>query len=138
MYSNSRFASNFNPSFRSFNRPSGFRLIWVLMIIAAVVFIAVSFFNQSNVETVENCKVLNLQQQQIISSNRTDVNTEYRYLVITDKETFICESSILNLKFNNSDIYWRLKVDSVYNFKVAGFGKSPITDYRNIISYEKK
>jgi hypothetical protein len=138
MYSNSRFASNFNPTFRSFNRPSGFRFIWVLMIIAAVVFVAVSFFNQTNVETVENCKVINLQQQQLISGTDGNLNTDIRYLVITDKETFICETSMLNMKFNNSDIYWRLKIDSVYNFKVAGFGKSILTQYRNILSYEKK
>ena len=56
-----------------------------------------------------------------------------RYLVVTDKETFICGPSMLNGKFNNSDIFFRLKVGEKYHFKVAGFGKTMFTDYRNII-----
>jgi len=93
----------------------------------------VSAMNQSNVSTVENCKIIELQQQQIINGSKEIISTEIRYLVVTDKETFVCESSLLNGKFNNSDIFWHLKKDSTYNFKVAGFGKSFITEYRNIL-----
>jgi len=95
--------------------------------------IIVSVWNQSNVSTVENCKVMDLQQQQLIKGSDGNMSTEIRYLVITDKETFVCESSLLNGKFNNSDIYWHLKKDSIYTFKVAGVGKSMITEYRNIL-----
>ena len=66
-----------------------------------------------------------------------NMSTEIRYLVITNKETFVCESSLLNGKFNNSDIYWHLKKDSTYTFKVAGVGKSMITEYRNILEVVK-
>lgn len=62
--------------------------------------------------------------------------TEYRYLVVTDKETFIVESAWLHGKFNNSDIFWRIKTDSTYTFKVAGYGKTFVTDYRNILEVE--
>jgi hypothetical protein len=40
-------------------------------------------------------------------------------------------------KFNNSDIYWHLKEDSTYTFKVAGVGRSMITEYRNILEVVK-
>ena len=53
--------------------------------------------------------MIELQQQQLISGTDGNVKTEIRYLVITDKETFVCESSLLNGKFNNSDVYWHLE-----------------------------
>lgn len=118
-------------------KPLMFRIVPILIVIG-IIFIAVTtVMNQSNVATVPDCKVQKLISQQIIDNNRGDMNTHYRYLVVTNKETFVCESSMLNLKFNNSDIFWRLKEDSTYTFKVVGFGKSPITEYRNIISIVK-
>ena len=118
-------------------RSSSFKGMFVFIVIIAIIMFGISIFNQTNVDTVNNCKVINLQQQQLINGTDGNLNTEIRYLVITDKETFVCESSTLNLKFNNSDIFWRLQKDSIYNFKVAGIGKSILTQYRNILSYEK-
>lgn len=108
-----------------------------LVVVLLIVSIIISVWNQSNVSTVENCKVMDLQQQQLIKGSNGNMSTEIRYLVITDKETFVCESSLLNGKFNNSDIYWHLKKDSTYTFKVAGVGKSMITEYRNILEVVK-
>ena len=65
------------------------------------------------------------------------MSTEIRYLVVTDKETFVCKSSFINGKFDNSNIFWHLKKDSTYNFKVCGIGKGFIFDYRNILSVIK-
>ena len=111
--------------------------IFGLVVVLVIGSLLVSVWNESNVSTIENCKVMDLQQQQIIKGSDGNMSTEIRYLVITDKETFVCESSLLNGKFNNSDIYWHLKKDSVYNFKVAGLGKSMITEYRNILGVVK-
>ena len=108
-----------------------------LVVVLLIGSLIVSVWNQLNVSTVENCKVMDLQQQQLIKGSDGNMSTEIRYLVITDKETFVCESSLLNGKFNNSDIYWHLKKDSVYTFKVAGVGKSMITEYRNILEVVK-
>jgi len=93
--------------------------------------------NQSKVSIIENCKVNDLQQQQLIEGSGKNIKTTIRYLVITDKETFVCENSLLNGKFNNSDIFWRLKKDSTYTFKVAGIGKTFFTEYRNILEVIK-
>lgn len=114
-----------------------YKLIIGLVIVLLVGSVLVSVSNQSSVSIVENCKVMDLQQQQLIKGTDGNVSTEIRYLVITDKETFVCESSLLNGKFNNSDIYWRLKKDSTYTFKVAGVGKSMLTEYRNILELVK-
>ena len=117
---------------RDFTKPF---IVVVLLIIITSVFINV--FNDRLVDDVENYKIIDLQQHQIVSGTDGDIRTEMRYLVVTDKETFICENSILNGKFNNSDIFFRLKKDSIYNFKVVGFGKGFFTDYRNIIEIKK-
>ena len=85
------------------------------------------------VESINDCKIIDLQQQQLIKGSREEMSTKIRYLVITDKETFICESSLLNGKFDNSNLFFHLKKDSTYNFKVEGYGKSLFYDYRNIL-----
>ena len=117
--------------------PLLFKIVPILFVLAFVASGYSYYINDSNVMVVDNCKVLDLQQQSIISSPDKNVSTEIRYLVITDKETFICKSSLLNSKFNNSDVFWRLKKDSTYNFRVAGVGKSLIFDYRNVLEVVK-
>ncbi len=109
-----------------------------LIIIGTLAIFAISrFAGDVKTETIHNCKVIHLQQQSLMSGSKDNINTDIRYLVVTDKETFICESSIFNGKFNNSDIFFRLKEDSTYNFKVAGIGKSLFMDYRNILEVKK-
>ena len=95
--------------------------------------IAAGVMNAVQTAVVADCKVIELQQQQLITGSGKSVSTEIRYLVVTDKETFVCESSLINGKFNNSDVFWRLKKDSTYTFKVVGYGKGIVFDYRNIL-----
>jgi hypothetical protein len=112
--------------------------IFALFIFGTIAVLALSHCaGDMKTETVHNCKVMNLQQQQLINGSKDNISTEIRYLVITDKETFICENSLLNGKFNNSDIFWRLKEGDTYNLKVCGVGKSIIFDYRNILEAQK-
>ena len=116
--------------------PLMFRFIPVVIIMFIILSICLTVQNESTLSTVK-CKVIALQQQSLISGSGNNLSTEIRYLVITDKETFVCESSLLNSKFNNSDIFWRLKKDSTYTFKVSGIGKSILYDYRNILEVVK-
>ena len=106
-------------------------------LVLTVVFISFTSCTSFEINTVKDCKVIDLQQQQLISGSKDNMRTEIRYLVITDKETFICESSLLNGKFDNSNIFFNLKKDSTYNFKVEGYKKSFIYDYRNILEVVK-
>lgn len=123
--------SKFNSSFG--RTPLMFKIIPAIIVILIIASIYLTFQNQSKVDIVQSCKVMDLQQQQLINGSGNNMKTEIRYLVITDKETFVCENSLLNGKFNNSDIFWRLKKDSTYTFRVAGIGKSVLYDYRNIL-----
>jgi hypothetical protein len=95
--------------------------------------IGLGVYNDTRIETIYNSKVIELQQQQLISGDKDGMTTEIRYLVITDKETFVCESSIINGKYDNSNIFWKLKKDSTYTFKVCGLGKGALFNYRNIL-----
>ena len=114
------------------------KLIILICIVLFALKLGILIKNESSVSLVKDCKVLELQQQPIILGSDGNVKTEIRYLIVTDKETFICESSVLNGKFNNSDIFWRLKKGNTYDLKVAGIGKSMVSDYRNIINIESR
>ena len=105
----------------------------ILGLIASCTFIKV---RSAYTHDTTKAKVLDLQQQTIISGSKT-ISTDIRYLVICENETFVCDKSLLNQHFNASDIFFRLKKDSTYTFKVAGLGKGFITDYRNILSFSK-
>jgi len=108
------------------------------IIAALIVFrIAANASSALNLNTIKACKIVDLQQQQIISGSKESVSTNYRYLIITDKGTFISESSLLNGKYDNSEVFFGLKKDSIYDLKVSGYGKSFFFDYRNILSYKK-
>jgi hypothetical protein len=111
------------------------RAIVLLTLIAATLFIIAS---KLQVENVYNCKVVALSKDMHLSGSNGNMNTTYRLIVTTDSETFICEDHLPLLGIRNSEkIYYQLKVDSVYSFKVSGFGRGFITDYRNIISITK-
>lgn len=116
--------------------PMSFKVIISVIVIVIVTIIYLNYQDQNTIATVNSCKVMELQQQQLITGTGTIMKTEIRYLVITDKETFICTNSLYNGKFNNSDIFWRLKKNSTYTFTVAGKGKSALYDYRNILEYK--
>lgn len=109
------------------------RLIYIIVCFLIVTFIGLSIASDLNVSTVSNCKILHLKEQQIISGTKDHISTNIRFLIITNKGTFISESSFINGKFNNSDIFYRLEEGKVYNLKLCGFGKSFLFDYKNIL-----
>lgn len=109
-----------------------FKFVLIFIIIFLISDCSFELYQSKKFENV-SCKIIDLQQQQIISGTKSNMNTEIRYLVITDKETFVCETSYFNAKFNNSDIFFRLKKDQTCTFNVCGIGKTIISDYRNIL-----
>lgn len=116
---------------------------FILSIIAIIaVFIiahlGVKIYDQRTLDYVPGLIVQDLQQQQKISGSKNNVTTKIRFLVVTDKETFVVESSVFNWKFNNSDLFYRLEKGAKYDFEVAGIGKGAFTDYRNILSFQRK
>ena len=55
------------------------------------------------------------------------------YLVYTDKGTFKLEDDMFRGNFYSSDVYGKLKQDSMYNFKTSGYRIGFMSSYPNII-----
>jgi len=113
---------------------------FVIIFLAIIAFAGIraeykEYQSQKNIEVI-HCKVEKLEQQNKVSGSGSTINTEIRYLVITDKETFVIEDSFWNNKYNNSDIFFRLEVGKSYYFKVCGNKKSRAYDYRNILKFK--
>jgi hypothetical protein len=112
------------------NMKSPFIIALVIISLVGLVFPLVG----DNLKTdYVTCTVTKLTEQQLVKGSAENMKTEIRYLVITDKETFICENNLFMGKFNNSDIFYHLKEGQTYTFKVSGYGKSFFFDYRNIL-----
>lgn len=111
----------------------------ILIIVAVLAFCkwVYPMLDQSCTDRTPIVTVQDLQQQQILGGSKSSVSTEIRYIVICDSETFVIKSSLANWKFNNSDIFYRLERGKKYRLNVAGSGKGFLTDYRNILSFEK-
>jgi hypothetical protein len=102
-----------------------------------VLLIAVTVINKTHTQEITEVKIIKLEQQSLMKGNKESIETEIRYLVITDKGTFVCESNILRGKFNNSDIFYRLVEGKTYpRILVTGFGKNFLFNYKNIEEVE--
>lgn len=111
-------------------------IIFILALIISVILLLSKGGNSLVTTTYNNVKIESKHQQELIGKkNGSDISTEIRYLIITDKGTFICESNFWKGKFNNSDIFWHIKEDSTYSsITVTGWGKGFFFDYQNLIS----
>lgn len=113
--------------------------LWFLpLMLALLIFSFVKDIASSkHIEFVKEAKVINLVEQKTTSGSEGNISTEIRYLIVTDKETFVSENSILNGKYNSSEVFYSLKKDSIYSFKVSGYKRSLFFDYRNILDVVK-
>ncbi len=112
-------------------------LILTIIGIAFFITLLTTFLNSGNRTEITNVTVKKLVAQNLVSGSSDNLATEIRYLVVTNKGVFLCESSVLNGKFNNSEIFYSLKEDSTYNkFVVVGIGKTMFSDYPNLIAVE--
>ena len=78
-------------------------------------------------DTVSNVVVTN--KERITSSDNYS-----KYLIWTENETFENTDSIYSFKFDSSDIYGHIKVNSTCTFKVNWFRIKLFSMYRNILS----
>lgn len=57
-----------------------------------------------------------------------------KYLVFTENEVFENRDTLLEAKWNSSDIYNRIREGSCYRFEVYGWRIPFLSQYRNIVS----
>jgi hypothetical protein len=70
-------------------------------------------------------------KERITESNGKNVVSFY--LVYTDKGTFKLEDDLFRGNFYSSDVYGKLREDSTYTFKTAGYRIGFMSEYPNII-----
>jgi uncharacterized membrane protein len=75
--------------------------------------------------------------EKMIQQNISKDGTTFRYLINTDNGTFTSKENILVGKFESSETYFKLKEGTKYHFVLVGFGKTLVTDYKNIIKAEE-
>jgi hypothetical protein len=102
----------------------------IIFLVAAIIIGGISFDISSygNVNTFE-VKVEG--KERITRSVGNEI--ESFYLVYTDKGTFKLEDDIFRGNFYSSDVYGKLKQDSTYKFKTAGYRIGWMSSYPNII-----
>ena len=86
-----------------------------------------SYYHQREVTaTVRN-------EARVCSSGNNGSST-CKYLIFTNKGTFEDTDSLVNGKFNSSDIFGELEPGHTYTFKVYGFRSGFMSAYPNIVS----
>ncbi len=109
-------------------------ILSILGIIALLVVIVSPFFFYryilfSSAETVEDC----VKKTERINN----VNSDSKYLVFGEKETYQNTDSIWRGKFDSSDMYGEIGEDECYEFKVQGWRIKYFSWYRNIYELNK-
>jgi hypothetical protein len=103
-----------------------------IKLIVIIILIALGLSTYNNAVSTEI--VITIKSKQTQQNIKKD-NTEYRYLVHSAQETFVVESNLLKLTFNNSERFFQLEENKTYKATVTGIGKTFFTDYRNIIKF---
>jgi hypothetical protein len=101
-------------------------IILVVVLIIGLIGFQISAYN--NVETF----TAKVEGKERITEKSGD-NIESFYLVYTDKGTFKLEDDMFRGNFYSSDVYGKLRQDSTYTFKTAGYRIGLMSSYPNII-----
>jgi hypothetical protein len=119
-------------SFNSRRRTINGGMVGIIVLIAVIVILgfSCSVMGAKNDTVISNAKV---ESKERVCSSSSDSGQTCKYLVFTDKGTFEVTDSLLNGRFNSSDVYGRLHEGSTYNLKVVGFRIPIFSSYQNIL-----
>lgn len=103
----------------------------VAIIFIAFVLLSVVYF----VVAVDHITITVDSKERITDKDGKKVKS--KYMIFTENEVFENTDAPMLFKFNSSDLYNNLKIDSTYQVKVYGFRIPFISQYRNIIKIEE-
>lgn len=106
-------------------------LIKLFFALIAALIIAAIYFNVKAYNHIETNTVKVEGKERITQQSGNHINSFY--LVYTDKGTFKLEDDLFRGNFYSSDVYGKLKQDSTYTFKTAGYRIGWMSEYPNII-----
>jgi len=104
------------------------RGIIILVVVFIVGIIAFDISSYNHIETI-TAKVEG--KERITEQNGKTIDSYY--LVYTDKGTLKLEDDLFRGNFYSSDVYGKLRQDSTYTFKTAGYRIGYMSSYPNII-----
>lgn len=107
-----------------------FSFVTILICVFCIAKVSDSYKHDSITVTVEKLETR-------IVPTKKSLREDFYIIVKYDdgrKETLVSSDSYMNGKFNNADIFYRLKENSKYRMQVCGFGKGLFFDYRNILT----
>ena len=109
------------------------RLIFALVIVVIIGSIAFTISGYGNKQTIKT-KVTD--KERITESDGHGNVTSY-YLIYTEAGTLKLEDEILYGNFNSSDWYGEIRKDSTYTFHTVGYRIGFVSEYPNIVNFEK-
>ena len=111
---------------------SGAKAIIIFVVILMVVSIGISISGYGNKQTIKT-KVLD--KERITKSSGDQV--ESYYLIYTEAGTLKLQDELLYGNFNSSDWYGQIRRDSTYTFHTVGYRIGYLSEYPNIVKFEK-
>lgn len=97
----------------------------VLMVVGTVIFLSVYPSTHHTQRTFTVNKTENV---------ATNGSNGHEYLIYTDQGTFKDVDSVLNRKYNSSDLYGQIEAGKKYSCDTTGFRFQFTSDYPNLIS----
>lgn len=106
-----------------------FNVIFALALIAGILFTISGYGNKQMIRT----KVID--KERITTSNGESVKSYY--LIFTEAGPLKLEDELFYGNFNSSDLYSQIRKDSTYTFHTIGYRIGFMSEYPNIIKFEK-
>jgi hypothetical protein len=100
------------------------------LIIGGIAFSISGYSNKQSIKT----KVTGKER---ITSSDGNGNINSYYLIYTDAGTLKLEDEIFYGNFNSSDWYGQIRQDSTYTFHTIGYRIGYMSEYPNIVKFEK-
>lgn len=106
------------------------------LIMAMMIFLVVSFpFALYTIVKLNSERVVELVEIRS-KIERCKTKDTCKFLIMTDKGVFENTDSLINFKFNSSDVFNELQVGGTYNLTVNGWRVPFMSWYPNIVSYK--
>lgn len=113
---------------KGFIEEVGVLLVGLLILLFVGAMIFAGFYRSTHHDTVHfTVKRLEILPESSKSSG-------HQYMVYTDNGVYKITDSLLNNKFNSSDLFASLETGKTYNCDVTGYRNGYISEYQNIVS----
>ena len=108
---------------------AGFIALFVIVFIGMIIMKVGGYQNKQTIKT-------RVTDKERITKQSGDRLESY-YLIFTEAGPLKLEDDIVYGNFNSSDWYGQIHRDSTYTFHTVGYRIGPVSEYPNIVNFEK-